>query len=1811
MGLHKLTAGDGYTYLTRQVAVHDATDRGHAGLGDYYSEKGESPGQWWGAGLDALDLQPGGEVTEQQMRNLFGEGRHPDADRIEDAALDVGATAIQAERASRLGRLFAVHRGAPEFAREVAKRFTEHNYHQGLHWKTPVPAEVRARIRTELAEEMFTAEHGRPPADDRERAGFLARASRQKTTAVAGFDLAFTPVKSVSTLWALADPEVAAQVEQAHHAAVEKTLAVLEREVLFTRRGRGGVQQVKARGMVATMFTHRDSRAGDPNLHTHVAVSNKVQDADGRWLAVDGRVLYKAKVTLSETYNTLVEAELSGRLGVRFAPRGDATDGKRDIREVVGIDPRLQQAWSSRSAVIEGRRRELAVTFQATHGRPPTPIESLALAQQATLETRQAKHSPRSEAEQRATWRTEAVRVLGSVDAIKGMVTGALSQTDTRQRVTESWVDGTAAAVVERVQADRATWQVWHLRAEAQRRIRAAGISLSDNAEAVDRVVEYAIEHYCIAFADPDPLTESGAEPAALRRPDGASVYSVHGSRLFTARTVVDAERRLLAAAQKAGGRQVSEVRVGIALAEATANGTVLNAAQAAMVRELATSGARLQLALAPAGTGKTTALEVLARAWRDTGGTIIGLAPSAVAAQQLGEAIGHTTDTLAKLVWSLDPTHAPPGWVAGIDQKTLVVIDEAGMAGTVELAQAVDFVLARGGSVRLVGDDRQLAAVGAGGILRDIATTVGAVTLTEVRRFTDPAEAAATLAVREGDTSALGFYADRGRIHVGDLASAADQAYRRWAADTAKGQRSILLAPTRELVAELNTRARNDRLTADPQAAEGPAVRLADGTRASAGDVIVTRRNDRTLRISATDWVKNGDRWTVQTVHPDGSLTAIHEQLRRGVRLPRNYVTDGRVQLGYASTIHGAQGITVDTSHTVLTGEEDRSLLYVATSRGRTSNDIYLAVGSDGDPHTVIHPDTLLPPTALDQLAAILGRDTSQVSATTAARDAINPATMLRDAAARYHDAVTFAAEQVLGDEAMRRLDRAADLLHDGLTEAPAWPTLRSHLALRALDGQDPILLLNTAIGSAPLTDAADVAAVIDARLPGPEQQGPLPWLPAIPTQLVEDFDWGGYLIARHDRLTELIGQVEEGSRAWSPDTAPAWAHPLLDPANAGLRARLAVWRAVHGIPDVDTRPTGPHQIGTPGEHQRSLNRAIRAARPTGPFTHRAWYPALPEPVRADPWITPLCQRLGHIEAAGLNVTTYLHQALATDRPLPDEHAAAALWWRLVGHLGPAATRGDTHTAANLQASWLPDLVALVGTDRAETLQRSPAWPALVAAVDAASRSEWIAGQLLTTAVHGLPQDIRLEELCDALVLRVAVVTDPPEDPEALAPPHEDDLPPHDLHETEAPSWITNTPTLGSDAGSRRSIRAEQPGPTAVTRERIVELHRATLDYYRDCYPRSWAPDYLRQRLHTDLTDHPHLTVGYAPPGPTSLIRHLTEQGATVEELDAAGLVRRRERGDLVDAFRDRLMLPILDNDGAPIGFVGRRNPTKTDDDYAGPKYLNTRTTAVFTKGEALYGLAETRTALAQGATPVLAEGPLDALAITVASGSTAVGLAPLGTALTSGQVDLLRSYFHDDPTRIAIATDADAAGWKAAQTAYWDLTAAGADPTHLALPDGLDPAQLLQEHGSKALQDAISNRRPLAADMINHHLSAADDWTNPATRLRLVRLAGQIIAVRPPQTWAASIDQITQRLHLSPGVLHLEVIDQSQQHADDPVRYTEARMEEIQARARARRLNWDSSPPMASLRSRQPTSPASVQPPAWHQRLGPHISR
>ncbi len=287
------------------------------------------------------------------------------------------------------------------------------------------------------------------------------------------------------------------------------------------------------------------------------------------------------------------------------------------------------------------------------------------------------------------------------------------------------------------------------------------------------------------------------------------------------------------------------------------------------------------------------------------------------------------------------------------------------------------------------------------------------------------------------------------------------------------------------------------------------------------------------------------------------------------------------------------------------------------------------------------------------------------------------------------------------------------------------------------------------------------------------------------------------------------------------------------------------------------------------------------------------------------------------------------------------------------------------------------------------------------------------------------------------------------------------------------------------SDEQLERALtRAADAEFSPVTPERIAALNEQAARFYQHTYLGSWAQTYLTDRLGADVTDDPATRPGYAPTGWTTLTTHLRRHGATDNELLAAGLARQASTGRLIDTFRDRLVLPIHHHPRYPgqtsqiVGFIGRRNPDTDHHDTdqretgsdaaikAGPKYLNTAETVLFAKGDQLYGMAEHAGRLAAGATPVLVEGPIDALAITLASPDH-VGVAPLGTALTDTQADTLIPYLPTTADRagaagtagVIVATDPDLAGQLAAERDYWMLTARGGDPDTPPSPPARTP--------------------------------------------------------------------------------------------------------------------------------------------------------
>lgn len=1074
----------------------------------------------------------------------------------------------------------------------------------------------------------------------------------------------------------------------------------LQDNAAFTRTGTNGVAQVDTEGLIAAVFTHRDSRAGDPDLHTHVAIANKVSylDQNGvrRWLALDGQPLHRLIVAASEMYNTRMEVHTIARLGVNFAEASRGR-GKRAVREIVGMSAELVMRWSSRGIAIKARTAELAKQFQHDHGREPTTIESLALAQQATLESREAKHEPRSFAEQRATWRNQAIEVLGH-HGLNRMLDSVLAPRRAQKtpEITAEWVASRAVAIVATVAETRATWQTHHVRAEALRMVRAEGVA--HVAGLVERLTDTALSD---AFSVPHARVEDGelGEPVALRRRDGSSVYSRHGVATYTSHDVLAAEQRILAAVARCDGRVATTSEVDLALSDSAARGKPLNPGQAALVEQMATSGRRVALALAPAGAGKTTAMAALAHAWRSSGGHVLGLAPTAAAAIVLGEDLGATTDTLDKYVHCADPDNAAtfgtPQWFTDIGPDTLIIVDEAGMASTAGLDAMIADALDKGASVRLVADDCQLASISAGGVLRDIATESGALTLSEVVRFHSRAEAAASLALRGGDPAGIGFYIDSGRIHVGTEQTAADAAFSAWLADRNAGRDSLLLGPTNAIVDDLNARARTARIAAhieaDPNWRPGRETVLADQLRASVGDVIRTRYNARWLPLSGSDYVRNGYTFDILDVARDGALRARHRGTGREITLPADYVTE-HVTLGYARTINGAQGSTAGHSCHVVGAEHlTRQQLYVALTRGRAENHLYLST-AETDPHRILAPKATHPDTAVDVLSRIVARDGGQVSATTATRQAADPTRRLAAAADMFTDALGAGAEHQLGAGARDRLDAIAESVHTDLSTCAAWPVLRRRLAIRALSGADSGELLAAAHARGGLDDAADAAAVLDYRIDptgsAGRDCGPLRWLPAIPAALAGDPQWGDYLRRRESLVEELAAQIREQARAWTPDTAPSWAQPLVT-ANPVLAAEIAVFRAATGVDDTDTRLTGPPQypVATRAIQDLLQRHGTDAIERDGadPTRFNDLLDEIDPRIRTDAYWPTLTAHL--TEAARGNDIRDAITAAAQRGPLPDEMPAAALWWRLADALSPTAALPDRHVVDHATA--------------------------------------------------------------------------------------------------------------------------------------------------------------------------------------------------------------------------------------------------------------------------------------------------------------------------------------------------------------------------------------------------------------------------------------------------------------------------------------------------------------------------------------------
>jgi conjugative relaxase-like TrwC/TraI family protein len=821
-----------------------------------------------------------------------------------------------------------------------------------------------------------------------------------KRTVVTGFALSFSPPKSVSLVGAFGDAETAAEVREAHDSAVRAALGFLEDHAAFSRTGRGGAFQVDTHGFVAAAFTHHTSRAGDPQLHSHVLVANKVLCGDGRWRSLDGREQFAFQKAAGMLYNATLRVELSARLGVVWEPVDD--NGQADID---GVPKDLIELFSKRRHDVERRAAQRIASLEARLGRTLTSDERAEQYQRATYNTRPAKtHEDETTLDGR--WRTEA-HVAGW-DRDRWLPETLANETVSVERCQDLADPATVSEVVAELAEARSTWN----RAEVAKAVaRRLPPGLGTGAEAGREWIEATTS---AVLAHPEVVTLSSplsAEvPAGLRRRDGLPGNERHGASRHTTRQTLAREGKVLDALVRGRLAAVAVAPAGTVERAAGVHG--LGVDQTAALRRICEGGERLVCVVGPAGAGKTRMVRAARDAWASDGTVVRGLAVSAVAAGVLAAEAGVPADTVAKF---LHDTRRNGHVSGGLGSGEVVVVDEAAMLATADLAALVDVVEAADAKLVLVGDHRQLGAVEAGGLFRTLVADSRAAELHQVRRFSDPWEAAATLRLRNGDESVLDDYDAHGRITGGTREDMVDQAFTHWRAARAGGESIVVMAADHATVDALALRARAERVAAGEVEPDGQAA----GTQVvGRGDEIVTTRNDRRLVTNGGLWVRNGDRWHVDDRRGDGALVVTHLDGWGRVVLPAAYAAE-HVALAYAVTIHKAEGLTVDRAVLLADGVTTGEHLYVGMSRGRHDNRVCVVTDATATGH-----GHQAPASPVEVLTAAMRRSSAERSAIETLRDELDRGED-RDTLRRLHEHAVAHIERCAGPDRRPELRR------------------------------------------------------------------------------------------------------------------------------------------------------------------------------------------------------------------------------------------------------------------------------------------------------------------------------------------------------------------------------------------------------------------------------------------------------------------------------------------------------------------------------------------------------------------------------------------------------------------------------------------------------------------------------------------------------------------------------------------------------------------------------------------------------------------
>lgn len=773
-------------------------------------------------------------------------------------------------------------------------------------------------VAGEVADEGFLRMlEGRDPAT-----GKLLIARPRNGERTPGFDLTFSAPKSVSVLWGLTGESVSDQVREAHDAAVAEAVSFLERRVAFTRRGHTGATRIDTTGLVVAAFRHRCSRAGDPALHTHCVVPNLVRGADGRWSALDARLIYAWGKTAGYLYQAALRRELVERLGVAW------TDVHRGTAEVEGVPADVCRLFSKRREEILQRLEERG--------------ESTAkAAQAATLDTRHKKDYGVDGATLQERWRSQARHLR---------VTAADLETAAGRDRLRALDDRGVSAIRERLASAGGLTQrasTFGLREVIQ----GWCDQLRQGARAVDVVKEasafVADAHHAVLLGRAEELRSSDV----IRREDGSVVAVDTDEHRYSTPELLATEKALITAAMSRQNAGVGRASGG-AVARAITERPYLSDEQATMVRTVAGGGEGVVIVVGRPGSGKTTALGACREAWEASGLRVVGCALAAETARVLESESGIASSTVTQLLADIaDPLNG------GLAAGTVIVVDEASMVGTRQLQPLLETAGSAGAKVVLVGDDGQLPEIDAGGAFRGLRQRVATAELTDNRRQRQVWEREALELLRGGETTrALAEYQSREAVIVGETATQVrQQLVHDWWAARRAGEEPVMIAARNADVDRLNGEARALRVAAGELT--GPALDVS-GRRFAMGDRIVAMKN--APRIG----VRNGTRAVVTGV--DELRGELHARTDDGidVRLPRDYIAR-RIRHAYALTGHKAQGKTVSRAFVLADEGTYREWAYMAMSRGADENRVYLvhreAASVDDTTHgTAPAPDVL-----------------------------------------------------------------------------------------------------------------------------------------------------------------------------------------------------------------------------------------------------------------------------------------------------------------------------------------------------------------------------------------------------------------------------------------------------------------------------------------------------------------------------------------------------------------------------------------------------------------------------------------------------------------------------------------------------------------------------------------------------------------------------------------------------------------------------------------------------------------------------------